>query len=136
MERAHFGGWLAATCDPLPADFGWWVVRVTVQQPSPDGIPGARSTVVAMAWVAEGAAADGLIIRLIVQTIRWGRSGAVQIDEACNLGRPGRSGAVQIDLEHQVRSWCLAIRCWLRVVGTGFLGVAVAWTGATAILLA
>jgi hypothetical protein len=72
-----------------------------------------------MAWVAEGAAADGLIIRLIVQTIRW-----------------GRSGAVQIDLEHQVRSWCLAIRCWLRVVGTGFLGVAVAWTGATAILLA
>jgi hypothetical protein len=43
----------------------------------------------------------GLIIRLIIQTIRWDRSGAVWIDEASNVSRPGPSGADQIDAEHQ-----------------------------------
>jgi hypothetical protein len=34
--------------------------RVAVDQPSPDGIPGARSTAVGVVWVAEGAVAYGL----------------------------------------------------------------------------
>jgi hypothetical protein len=42
-----------------------------------------------------------LIIRLIIQTIRRGPSGAVWTDEASNVSRPDRSGADQIDAEHQ-----------------------------------
>jgi hypothetical protein len=62
---------------------------------------GARSTVVAVVCVAEGAASPGLIIRLIIQTIRWDRSGSVWIDGASNVSRPDRSGSDQIDAEHQ-----------------------------------
>jgi hypothetical protein len=51
--------------------------------------------------VAEGAASDGLIIRLIIQTIRRDPTGSVWIDEASNVSRPDRSGADQIDAEHQ-----------------------------------
>jgi hypothetical protein len=43
----------------------------------------------------------GLIIRLIIQTIRRDRSGSDQIDEASNVSRPDPSGAEQIDAEHQ-----------------------------------
>jgi hypothetical protein len=43
----------------------------------------------------------GLIIRLIIQTIRQDPSGSDQIDEASNLSRPDPSGADQIDAEHQ-----------------------------------
>jgi hypothetical protein len=54
-----------------------------------------------LAWVAESAAPHRLIIRLIIQTIRRDRSGAVWTDEASNLSRPDPSGADQIDVEHQ-----------------------------------
>src|SRR5215204_525307 len=43
----------------------------------------------------------GLIIRLIIQTIRRDRSGSVWIDDPSNVSRPDRSGADQIDAEHQ-----------------------------------
>jgi hypothetical protein len=63
----------------------------------------------AVADVWDGATAGGtrdgpgrpLIIRLIIQTIRRDRSGAVWTDEASNLSRPDPSGADQIDAEHQ-----------------------------------
>ena len=42
-----------------------------------------------------------LIIRLIIQTIRWDPSGSDQIDDPSNLSRPDPSGADQIDAEHQ-----------------------------------
>jgi hypothetical protein len=51
--------------------------------------------------VAEGAASHGLIIRLIIQTIRRDRSGSVWTDEAPNVSRPDPSVADQIDAEHQ-----------------------------------
>jgi hypothetical protein len=51
--------------------------------------------------VAEGAASHGLIIRLIIQTIRRDPSGSVWTDEASNVSRPDPSGADQIDAEHQ-----------------------------------
>src|SRR5215208_3047532 len=84
------------------------VVGMAVHQASPDRSSGARSTVLAWPWVAEGAAPHGLIIRLIIQTIRLDRSGSVWIDEASNLSRPDRSGADQIDAEHQATD--LAVR--------------------------
>ena len=77
------------------------VGRLVVHQASPDGISGARSTVLAVAWVAEGAASHGLIIRLIIQTIRRDPSGAVWTDGAPNVSRPDPTGADQIDAEHQ-----------------------------------
>jgi hypothetical protein len=43
----------------------------------------------------------GLIIRLIIQTIRRDPSGPVWIDEAPNVSRPDPSGADQTDAEHQ-----------------------------------
>jgi hypothetical protein len=51
--------------------------------------------------VTEGAASHGLIIRLIIQTIRQDPSGAVWNDEAPNVSRPDPSGADQTDAEHQ-----------------------------------
>ena len=51
--------------------------------------------------VAEGAAPHGLIIRLIIHTIRRDRTRSDQIDEALNVSRPDPSGADQIDAEHQ-----------------------------------
>jgi hypothetical protein len=54
-----------------------------------------------LAWVAESAAPHRLIIRLIIQTIRRDRMGAVWTDEASNVSRPDPSGADQIDAEHQ-----------------------------------
>jgi hypothetical protein len=72
-----------------------------VRQLSPDGISGAGPTVVAVAWVAEGAASHGLIIRLIIQTIRRDPTGSDQIDEAPNLSSPDPTGADQTDAEHQ-----------------------------------
>src|SRR4029450_8580282 len=51
--------------------------------------------------VAEGAASHGLIIRLIIQTIRQDPTGAVWTDEGPNVSRPDPSGADQIDAEHQ-----------------------------------
>jgi hypothetical protein len=77
------------------------VVRLAVHQASPDGISGDRSTVPAVVWVTEGAASHGLIIRLIIQTIRRDPTGSDQIDDASNLSRPDPSGADQIDVEHQ-----------------------------------
>jgi hypothetical protein len=43
----------------------------------------------------------GLIIRLIIQTIRQDPTGSDQIDEASNVSRLDPSGADQIDAEHQ-----------------------------------
>ena len=51
--------------------------------------------------MAEGAASHGLIIRLIIQTIRRDPSGAVWTDGASNVSRLDQSGADQIDAEHQ-----------------------------------
>ena len=48
-----------------------------------------------------GHVASGLIIRLIIQTIRQDPSGSVWTDEASNVSRPDPSGADQIDAEHQ-----------------------------------
>ena len=48
-----------------------------------------------------GRRAAGLIIRLIIQTIRRDPSGAVWTDGASNVSRLDRSGADQIDAEHQ-----------------------------------
>ena len=76
-------------------------VSAAVHQPSPDGTSDARSTVLAVAWVVEGAAPHGLIIRLIIQTIRRDPSRSDQMDEAPNVSRPDPSGSVQIDAEHQ-----------------------------------
>jgi hypothetical protein len=76
-------------------------VRVAVRQASPDGMSGARSTVVAHDLRGRGRRAAGLIIRLIIQTIRQNPSRSVWTDEASNVSRPDRSGADQIDAEHQ-----------------------------------
>jgi len=54
--------------------------------------------------VTEGAASHGLIIRLIIQTIRQDLSGAVWTDEAPNVSRPDPSGADQTDAEHPSRN--------------------------------
>jgi hypothetical protein len=72
-----------------------------VRQTSSDGISDARSTVVAVVWWAEGAASQGLVIPLVIRTIRRDPSGSVWTDEALNLSRPGPSGADQVDAEHQ-----------------------------------
>jgi hypothetical protein len=90
MERAHFGGWLVATCNLLPVDTGRRVARAAVRQASPDGISGDGSTVLAVAWVAEGAASHGLIIRLIIRTIRLDRTRSLWTDEASDVSRPDR----------------------------------------------
>jgi hypothetical protein len=57
-----------------------------------------------------------LIICLIIQTIRWDPSGAVQIDEASNVSRPDPSGADQIDAEHQATDLGLRLRIPARCV--------------------
>jgi hypothetical protein len=49
--------------------------------------------VTAVVRVTKDSATRGLIIRLIIQTIRLDPFGAVQIDEASNVSRPDRSGA-------------------------------------------
>jgi hypothetical protein len=54
-----------------------------------------------MVEAAEGAASHGLIIRLILQTIRQDPSGSVWTDEAPNVSRPDPTGADQTDVEHQ-----------------------------------
>src|SRR4029450_2509535 len=59
-----------------------------VRQLSPDGISGAGPTVVAEAWVAEGAASHDLIIRLIIQMIRQTPIGA----SSRSLHRPPERG--------------------------------------------
>src|SRR4029450_3209903 len=97
-----------------------------VRQLSPDIPSGAGPTVVAEVWWPRTPPSHGLIIRLIIQSIRrdragsvWSdggvngsgrgrpgggrreRSGSVWIDGALNVSRPDRSGADQIDAEHQ-----------------------------------
>jgi hypothetical protein len=57
--------------------------------------------VLAVAWVAEGAASHGLIIRLIIRRIRLDRTRSVWTDEASDVSSPDPSGADQIDAEHQ-----------------------------------
>jgi hypothetical protein len=54
-----------------------------------------------MVCVAEGAASHGLIIPLIIQTIRRDPSRSDAIDAPPNLSRADPSGADQIDAEHQ-----------------------------------
>jgi hypothetical protein len=60
--------------------------------------------------VAEGAASHGLIIRLIIHTIRRDPSGSVWTDEASNVSRPDPSGADQTDAEHQSTDLAARIR--------------------------
>jgi hypothetical protein len=79
-----------------------------VRQTSPDGISGARSTVVAVVWWAEGAASQGLVIRLVIRTIRRDPSGSVWTDGAPNLSRPDPPGTDQIDAEHQATDLVIA----------------------------
>ena len=50
--------------------------------------------------MAEGAASHGLIIRLIIQTIRRDPTGSDQIDDPSNVSSPDPSGA-DLDAEHQ-----------------------------------
>jgi hypothetical protein len=57
--------------------------------------------VTAVVWVTEDSATRGLIIRLIIQTIRRDRSGSVWTDDPPNVSSPDRSGADQSDAEHQ-----------------------------------
>ena len=45
----------------------------------------------------------GLIIRLIIQTIRRDPTGSDQIDEASNVSSLDPSGAIQADAEHPSR---------------------------------
>jgi len=63
--------------------------------------PRSRSRRGRRGLVAEGAASHGLIIRLIIQTIRRDPTGSDQIDDPSNVSRPDPSGADQIDAEHQ-----------------------------------
>jgi hypothetical protein len=94
-------------------------VRVAVRQASPDGMSGARSTMVAHYLRGPGRRAAGLIIRLIIQTIRQDPSRSVWIDEASNLSRPDPSGADQIDVEHQATDLVVSAGCvrWVSDAG-------------------
>ena len=76
------------SCNPLPAVRGCGSSACQFAQASPDGMSGARSTVVAHDLHGEGRRAAGLIIRLIIQTIRRDPSGSVWTDDAGNLSRP------------------------------------------------
>ena len=87
------------SCNPLLATWG---------HASPDGISGDRSTVPAVVWVTEGAASHGLIIRLIIQTIRQDPSGAIWTDDPSDVSRPDPSGADQIDAEDQATDLAVA----------------------------
>jgi len=60
--------------------------------------------------VGRVASPGGLIIRLIIQTIRRDRSGSVWTDEASNVSRPDPSGADQIDVEHQATDLAVGVR--------------------------
>jgi hypothetical protein len=71
--------------------------------------------------VAEGAASHGLIIRLIIHTIRRDRSGSVWTDEAPNLSSPDPSGADQIDAEHQATDLAVGGSNPLRRAGSRYL---------------
>ena len=62
---------------------------------------------VAVISLVEGAASHGLIIRLIIQTIRRDPSGPDAIDEASDVSRQYPSGADQVDAEHQATDWRL-----------------------------
>ena len=62
--------------------------------------------------VTEDSASRGLIIPLIIQTIRLDRFGSVWTDEAPNLSSPDRSGADQIDAEHQATDLAVMRGCW------------------------
>ena len=75
--------------------------RMPVRQLSPDGNIWCRPHSGRRGLVAEGAASHGLIIRLIIQTIRRDPTGSDQIDDPSNVSRPDPSGADQIDAEHQ-----------------------------------
>jgi hypothetical protein len=55
----------------------------------------------AVAWWAEGCTSRGLIIPLIIQTIRLDPSGPDAIDGLSHLSRPDPSGTDQIDADHQ-----------------------------------
>jgi hypothetical protein len=59
-----------------------------------------------VAWSrgADTSSRQGLIIPLIIQTIRRDPSGTVWTDEASNVSRPDPSGAVQVDAEHPSRN--------------------------------
>jgi hypothetical protein len=63
--------------------------------------------------VTEGAASHGLIIRLIIQTIRQDPSGSVWTDEAPNVNRPDPSGADQTDVDHQPTDLAVGARARL-----------------------
>src|SRR5215212_5868671 len=54
----------------------------------------------------------GLIIRLIIQTIRRDPTGSVWTDEAPNLSRPDPTGADQTDAEHQATDLAVRRGCW------------------------
>jgi hypothetical protein len=81
--------------------------------------------------VTDDSASRGLIIPLIIQTIRLDPSRSDQIDEASNVSRPDPTGADQIDAEHQatdlglsptavgITSWVARRSAGTRPAGTG-----------------
>jgi hypothetical protein len=60
--------------------------------------------------VTEDSASRGLIIPLIIQTIRLDRFRSVWTDEAPNLSSPDRSGADQTNAEHQATDLAVGVR--------------------------
>jgi hypothetical protein len=75
-------------------------VEVTLRRPQPFGRP------LRLGWPSwsrgpRNSASRGLIIPLIIQTIRRDPSGSDQIDRPSNVSSPDRSGADQTDAEHQ-----------------------------------
>jgi hypothetical protein len=64
-------------------------------------------TVAVVVRVTEDSASRGLIIPLIIETIRLDPSRSDQIDEASNLSRPDPTGSDQIDVEHQATDLAL-----------------------------
>jgi hypothetical protein len=76
-------------------------VRRHVEFPERDPLPGAaawRRRIAIRARLRQG---DGVIIRLIIQTIRLDPSGPDAIDGPSHVSRLDPSGADQIDAEHQ-----------------------------------
>jgi hypothetical protein len=69
-------------------------------------------TVAVVVRVTEDSASRGLIIPLIIQTIRRDPSGSVWIDDLLNVSRPDPSGADQIDAEHQATDLAVRWACW------------------------
>ena len=88
------------SCNPLLATWGHGSPRQSAMRHQMEYLVTAPQCLPSPG-VTGGAASHGLIIRLIIQTIRRDPTGSVWTDEAPNLSRPDPTGADQIDAEHQ-----------------------------------